>query len=49
MLTELLADEIYTTKTMMFEELIPDADLAPRPGLIDLVMDASPQASGWAW
>jgi HAD superfamily hydrolase (TIGR01509 family) len=39
-LTELLADEIYTTKTMMFEELIPDVDLAPRPGLVDLVMDA---------
>ena len=39
-LTELLADEIYATKTMMFEELIRDADLAPRPGLVDLVMDA---------
>ena len=39
-LTELLADEIYTTKTMMFEELIGDADLTPRPGLVDLVMDA---------
>ena len=39
-LTELLADEIYSTKTMMFEELIRDADLAPRPGLVDLVMDA---------
>ena len=30
-LTELLADEIYATKTMMFEEMIADADLAPRP------------------
>ena len=39
-LTALLADEIYTTKTMMFDELIGDADLAPRPGLVDLVMDA---------
>jgi HAD superfamily hydrolase (TIGR01509 family) len=39
-LTELLADEIYTTKTMMFEEMVRDADLAPRPGLVDLVMDA---------
>jgi HAD superfamily hydrolase (TIGR01509 family) len=39
-LTELLADEIYATKTMMFEELILDSGLAPRPGLIDLVMDA---------
>jgi beta-phosphoglucomutase-like phosphatase (HAD superfamily) len=39
-LTELLADEIYTTKTMMFEEMVRDADLTPRPGLVDLVMDA---------
>ncbi|OBF42268.1 haloacid dehalogenase [Mycobacterium sp. ACS1612] len=39
-LTELLADEIYATKTIMFDELIHDADLAPRPGLVDLVMDA---------
>ena len=39
-LTELLADDIYTTKAMLFEELIHDADLAPRPGLVDLVMDA---------
>jgi beta-phosphoglucomutase-like phosphatase (HAD superfamily) len=39
-LTALLADEIYTTKTMMFEEFIGDADLTPRPGLVDLVMDA---------
>lgn len=39
-LTELLADEIYTTKTMLFDELIGDADVAPRPGLVDLVMDA---------
>ena len=31
MLTELLADEIYTTKTMMFEELILDADLRRAP------------------
>lgn len=39
-LTQLLADEIYTTKVMMFDELILDADLAPRPGVIDLVMEA---------
>ena len=39
-LAELLASEIYATKTMMFEEMVLDADLAPRPGLIDLVMDA---------
>jgi HAD superfamily hydrolase (TIGR01509 family) len=39
-LTKLLADDIYTTKTMMLDEMILDADLAPRPGLIDLVMEA---------
>jgi HAD superfamily hydrolase (TIGR01509 family) len=39
-LTQLLADDIYTTKTMMLDEMILDADLVPRPGLIDLVMDA---------
>jgi beta-phosphoglucomutase-like phosphatase (HAD superfamily) len=39
-LTELLADEICSTKTVMFEELIDEADLSPRPGLVDLVMDA---------
>jgi beta-phosphoglucomutase-like phosphatase (HAD superfamily) len=39
-LTALLADEIYATKTMMFEEFIGEADLTPRPGLVDLVMDA---------
>ena len=39
-LTQLLADEIYATKTMMLDEMILDADLAPRPGLVDLVMDA---------
>ena len=39
-LTALLADEIYATKTMMFDEFISDADLSPRPGLVDLVMDA---------
>lgn len=38
-LTKLLADEIYTTKTMMFDELILDRDLVPRPGLADFVMD----------
>jgi HAD superfamily hydrolase (TIGR01509 family) len=39
-LTALLADEIYTTKTMMFDELILDHDLAPRPGLVDLMTQA---------
>ncbi len=38
-LTKLLADDIYTTKTMLFDELILDRDLAPRPGLVDLIMD----------
>ena len=39
-LTELLADEICTTKAMITDETILNADLAPRAGLIDLVMDA---------
>ncbi|MCT7658155.1 HAD-IA family hydrolase [Mycobacterium deserti] len=39
-LTALLADEIYTTKTMLFDELILERDLTPRPGLVDFVMDA---------
>ncbi|MDT5019050.1 MAG: hypothetical protein QOD39_5210 [Mycobacterium sp.] len=38
-LTALLADEIYATKTMMFDELILERDPAPRPGLVDLVSD----------
>ena len=38
-LTALLADEIYTTKTMMFDELILERDPAPRPGLVDLMME----------
>jgi HAD superfamily hydrolase (TIGR01509 family) len=38
-LTKLLADEIHATKTMMFDELILDSDLAPRPGLVDLMID----------
>ena len=46
MLAELLVDEIYATKTMMFEEMILDADLAPWPGLIDLVWMPSPRAWG---
>lgn len=39
-LTELLADEICATKAIMFEEIILDAGLTPRPGLIDTIMDA---------
>jgi HAD superfamily hydrolase (TIGR01509 family) len=38
-LTALLADDIYNTKTMMFDELIAERDLAPRPGLVDLMID----------
>jgi beta-phosphoglucomutase-like phosphatase (HAD superfamily) len=39
-LNKLLVDEIVATKTMMFDEMILDADLAPRPGLHDFVMEA---------
>ncbi|BBY79948.1 HAD-IA family hydrolase [Mycolicibacterium pulveris] len=39
-LTALLADDIYTTKTMMFDELVLAHDLAPRPGLADLLVEA---------
>lgn len=39
-LTALLADDIFTTKTMMFDELILDHDLTPRPGLADLMTQA---------
>jgi HAD superfamily hydrolase (TIGR01509 family) len=39
-LTALLADEIYTTKTMMFDELILDHHLTPRPGLLELMTQA---------
>ncbi|MGV0741245.1 HAD family hydrolase [Mycolicibacterium sp. XJ870] len=39
-LTELLADEICATKDMIFDEMILDLGLTPRPGLVDLVMDA---------
>ena len=40
MLAELLANEIYATKTMVLDEMVLDADLAPRPGLVDLLMEA---------
>ncbi|WP_197374367.1 HAD family hydrolase [Mycolicibacterium baixiangningiae] len=39
-LTELLADEICSTKAMMFDEMVLDAGVTPRPGLDDLVGDA---------
>ncbi len=35
-----LVAEIYATKDMMFGDMILDAGLTPRPGLVDLVMDA---------
>jgi beta-phosphoglucomutase-like phosphatase (HAD superfamily) len=40
LLTDVLADEIASSKAMMFDELILDADVTPRSGLIDLVMEA---------
>ncbi|MFS0897764.1 HAD family hydrolase [Mycolicibacterium litorale] len=39
-LVELLADEICSTKAMMFEEMVLDAGATPRPGLDDLIGDA---------
>lgn len=39
-LAKLLVDEIWATKSIMVEEMILDADLAPRPGLVDLMTDA---------
>ncbi len=39
-LTEVLADEICMTKDMMFDEMILEAGLTPRPGLEDLMNDA---------
>lgn len=39
-LMKLLSDEVYATKTMVFDELIADATLEPRPGLLEFVADA---------
>lgn len=39
-LTKLLADDIYNTKTMMLDEMILEAGLTPRAGLVDLIMEA---------
>lgn len=39
-LVKLLVDEICTTKAMVTDETMLDADLAPRAGLIDLITDA---------
>ena len=39
-LMRVLADEVYSTKTLIFDEVIVDATLAPRPGLLDFIVDA---------
>src|SRR6478735_4440711 len=39
-LVNLLVDEICAAKDMMFEEMILDAGLTPRPGLVELVVTA---------
>lgn len=39
-LTELLADAVCTTKARMFDDMVVQAGLSPRPGLDDLVGDA---------
>lgn len=39
-LAKLLVDEICATKSMMVDEMILDADLAPREGLVDLMTAA---------
>ncbi|MCK0173655.1 MULTISPECIES: HAD hydrolase-like protein [Mycobacteriaceae] len=39
-LTELLADEVCATKTIMFDEMVVDAELSPRAGLTDLMNEA---------
>lgn len=39
-LMQLLTDELYATKTMIFDEVIAHANLEPRPGLLDFVSDA---------
>ncbi|MCW2513242.1 MAG: putative CbbY family protein [Mycobacterium sp.] len=39
-LLKVLVDEVCTTKSMMVDEMMLDADLDPRPGLVDLITDA---------
>jgi beta-phosphoglucomutase-like phosphatase (HAD superfamily) len=39
-LLKVLVDEICTTKAMMVDEMMLDADLAPRAGLVELITDA---------
>jgi beta-phosphoglucomutase-like phosphatase (HAD superfamily) len=40
-LMKVLADDVYSTKTMMFDELISEARLSPRPGLVEFVTEAA--------
>ncbi|WP_238994659.1 HAD family hydrolase [Mycolicibacterium chubuense] len=39
-LAELLVDEICATKEMILAETILDADIAPRPGMVELIAEA---------
>lgn len=39
-LAELLVDEICAAKEMILDETILDADIAPRPGVVDLITEA---------
>lgn len=39
-LAELLVDEICAAKAMILDETILDADITPRPGLVDLITEA---------
>jgi beta-phosphoglucomutase-like phosphatase (HAD superfamily) len=39
-LFKVLVDEICSTKSMMVDEVMLDADLDPRPGLVELITDA---------
>lgn len=39
-LAELLVDEICMTKAMVLDETMRDADIAPRPGMSDLILEA---------
>ncbi len=49
-LTKLLADEIYATKTMMFDEMVADANSRPAPGLVDLDgRHLLPRVCRWPW
>ncbi len=39
-LMQVLADDVYATKTMIFDELMAEAELACRPGLVEFVTEA---------